>query len=309
MKKILLLLFTQILLIANNSLEMANEPISPIPTSVTVNKQKATLGKKLFFDTALSRDDTISCGSCHILEEGGDDNLRVSFGINGQQGSRNAPTVYNAVFNFRQFWDGRAKDLQDQAVGPIENPVEMGFTFKALIPKLRHTHYKKEFQEIYQDGITKENITDAIAEYEKTLITPNAPFDKYLRGDKKALSKDAIQGYELFKNKGCISCHQGVNIGGNMYNKFGIFHDVNGKDLGRYDVTHRERDKYTFKVPSLRNVALTAPYFHDGRTQSLRAAVVLMSEYQLGRHITPKEIDKIVVFLNSLTGDLHESKK
>jgi len=309
MRKILLLLFTQILLIANNSLEMANEPISPIPTSVVVNAQKVVLGKKLFFDTALSKNDTISCGSCHILEDGGDDNLQFSFGINGQKGSRNAPTVYNAVFNFRQFWDGRAKDLQDQAISPIENPIEMGFTFQALIAKLKKTHYKKEFQTIYKDGITKENITNAIAEYEKTLITPNAPFDKYLKGNKKSLSKDAIQGYELFKNKGCITCHQGVNIGGNMYNKFGIFHDVNGKDFGRYDVTHREKDKYYFKVPSLRNVALTAPYFHDGRTQSLHEAVLLMSEYQLGRHITSEEINKIVVFLNSLTGDLRGSKK
>jgi cytochrome c peroxidase len=240
---------------------------------------------------------------------GGDDNLPFSFGANGEEGSRNSPTVYNAIFDFRQFWDGRAKNLQEQAGGPVENPKEMDSSFKELIPKLNKTPYKKMFQAIYKDGITRRNIEDAIAEYEKTLITPNAPFDKYLRGDKTALSKGAIEGYALFKNKGCISCHQGINIGGNMYNKFGIFHDAKAKDFGRYNVTHKERDKYYFKVPSLRNVALTAPYFHDGRTTSLREAVELMSEYQLGRKITPQEIDKIVLFLEALNGEFKSSKK
>ncbi len=293
-----------ILVLFMSSCLLALEPITPIPQHISVNVKKASLGKELFFDTALSRDNTISCATCHDLQNGGDDGLAHSFGIHGQKGTRNAPTVLNSGFNFRQFWDGRAKDLQAQASGPIENPVEMGFNFTDLIKKLNKTPYKAKFTAIYKDGITKENITDAIAEYEKTLITPNAPFDKYLRGDKKALTQEQKEGYELFKTKGCIACHNGMNVGGNMYNKFGIFEDTNSSDLGRYDATHRERDKHYFKVPSLRNVAQTAPYFHDGRTYSLKKAVKLMAQAQLGRKITPQEIDKIVAFLHSLSAKL-----
>ena len=283
---------------------IASEPITPLPKKVEVDEKKALLGKELFFDTQLSKDNTISCASCHDLANGGDDGLVVSFGINGKQGDINAPTVYNAVFNISQFWDGRAHDLQEQAAGPVENPVEMGNSFKALVKKLRRTPYKKKFAAIYKDGITKNNITDAIAEYEKTLITPDSPFDKYLEGDKDAISEDAKKGYELFKTKGCIACHQGKNIGGNMYNKFGIFQDTNSTHLGRYNVTHNERDKYYFKVPTLRNIAKTAPYFHDGRTYDLKEAVLLMARYQLGRKITNEELDNIVAFLHSLNGQL-----
>ena len=281
----------------------AQEPISPIPLHVDVDAQKAALGKKLFFDTQLSKNNTISCASCHILQEGGDDNLPVSFGIYGQKGPINAPTVFNAVFNFRQFWDGRAASLQEQAAGPIENPKEMGFNFKELIQRLNKTAYKTEFDTIYEDGITKNNITDAIAEYEKTLITPNAPFDRYLRGDKNALTQTQKEGYELFKSKGCITCHNGVNIGANMYNKFGIYEDAKSSNLGRYSITHKAYSKYYFKVPTLRNIDQTAPYFHDGRTNDLRKTVLIMAKYQLGRKITPEEVDKIVAFLHSLTGE------
>jgi len=282
----------------------AKEPIEPIPTHINVDIKKAALGKELFFDTMLSADNTVSCATCHILEDGGDDNLRHSFGIKGQEGPINAPTVYNAVFNFRQFWDGRAKDLKEQAMGPIENPKEMGHNFKALIQILKRTPYKMQFDAIYTDGITKENIADAIAEYEKTLITPNSPFDLYLKGQKEAITQEQKEGYELFKSKGCITCHHGVNIGGNLYNKFGIFKDANTNNLGRYNVTHKQRDKYYFKVPSLRNIARTAPYFHDGRTYDLKVAVFSMAQYQLGRKITPQEVDKIVAFLKSLNGEL-----
>jgi len=282
----------------------ANEPITPLPTSMPLDAKKVKLGHALFFDTQLSKDSTISCASCHILTQGGDDNLQVSFGIKGQTGTRNAPTVYNAVFNFRQFWDGRVKTLQEQVSGPIENPVEMDYNFKELVARLNKTPYKKKFAAIYKEGITKKSITDAIAEYEKSLITPNAAFDRYLRGDKTALTKEEKEGYALFKLKGCIACHSGMNVGGNMYNKFGIFDDAKSKDVGRYDVTHRERDKYYFKVPSLRNVARTAPYFHDGRTYSLKDAVLLMAEYQLGRKISDAEINKIVAFLKTLNGQL-----
>ncbi|ADN10054.1 cytochrome-c peroxidase [Sulfurimonas autotrophica] len=286
------------------TLLMASEPITPLPQNVKVNQTKAKLGKELFFDPILSHDDTISCATCHNLQQGGDDGLKFSFGIKGQEGIVNAPTVYNAYFNFRQFWDGRAKDLQEQAAGPIENPIEMGSSFEEVIAKLKKSKYKKLFDALYKEGITKQTISDAIAEYEKTLITPNSRFDNYLRGDENALTQNEKEGYELFKSKGCASCHHGENIGGNLYNKFGIFDETNSEWLGRYNITHKERDKYFFKVPSLRNIARTAPYFHDGRTYNLKEAVQIMSQYQLGRHITKEEISKITAFLKSLNGEL-----
>ncbi len=285
------------------SLSVAS-PIKPIPENIDFNEQKAALGKKLFFDPLLSKDGTISCVTCHDLQNGGDDGLQYSFGIKGQEGTINAPTVYNAVFNFRQFWDGRAKDLKAQAKGPINNPIEMGHSFVDLIPVLKKKGYDKAFELLYEDGITEENIVDAIAEFEKALITPNAPFDRYLRGDKNAITAQEKRGYILFSSKGCILCHNGVNIGGNLYNKFGIFEDANSMNIGRYNITKREEDKYVFKVPSLRNIALTAPYMHDGRAKTLRDAVEIMTEHQLGRYMSLEEIEDIVAFLKSLTGKI-----
>ena len=280
-------------------------PIKPIPNSIHVDEQKAILGKKLFFDPLLSKDGTISCATCHDLQNGGDDGLQFSFGIKGQKGNINAPTVYNAVFNFRQFWDGRAKDLKEQAKGPIENPKEMGHSFVVLTAVLEGKKlYKKFFNILYPDGITKENIADAIAEFEKALITPNAPFDRFLKGEKDAITAQEKRGYKLFASKGCILCHNGVNVGGNFYNKFGIFKDANSTELGRYQITKREEDKYVFKVPSLRNVALTAPYMHDGRAKTLRDAVEIMTEHQLGRYMSSEETEDIVAFLKSLTGEI-----
>jgi len=284
---------------------LSSEPIKPIPTDMKVNEVKAELGKKLFFDPILSKDGTISCATCHDLQNGGDDGLKFSFGINGQEGDINSPTVYNAVFNFRQFWDGRAKDLKEQVRGPIENPVEMGHTMHAAVETLKKNKmYVKYFSAIYKEGITKDTIADAIAEFEKTLITPNSPFDRYLKGDQEAISPKAKEGYLLFKSKGCILCHHGVNVGGNFYNKFGIYNDTDSKHLGRYAITKREEDKYVFKVPSLRNIALTAPYMHDGRVSTLSKAVEFMTEYQLGRYMEAGDTEAIVAFLKSLTGEL-----
>jgi len=280
--------------------------IQPIPLHPTYNITKARLGKKLFFDTKLSHDGTISCASCHVIGQGGDDGQRVSFGINGQRGGRNAPTVLNARYNIAQFWDGRAKDLQDQASGPVENPVEMGSNFKEVISKLnKNKDYKQEFNSIYKNGITKKTITDAIAEFEKTLTTPNSKFDKYLRGDKKALNQNELKGYTLFKDYGCISCHNGVNIGGNLFQKFGIFNtSYKMNDYGVYNITKNPDDKYYFKVPSLRNIALTAPYFHDGKAKTLDYAIKMMSKLQVGYELDQKEIFYIKEFLNTLTGEL-----
>jgi len=285
-------------------------PIKPVPEKIEVDPAKAALGKKLFFDPRLSQDGTVSCATCHDLNNGGDDGLKFSVGIHGKQGNINAPTVYNAVFNFRQFWDGRAKDLKEQVSGPIENPVEMGFGFKRAVAVLKKDPmYRQAFDRVYHGTISNDTITDAIAEFEKALITPNAPFDRYLKGDKNAISEKAKEGYRLFESKGCILCHNGVNIGGNFYNKFGIFEDPNSSSMGRYAITKREEDKFVFKVPSLRNVALTAPYLHDGRARTLTQAVEIMTKHQLGRYMSSEEIADIVAFLESLTGEIPQIVK
>lgn len=287
------------------ALSLNASSIKPIPLTIEYNHDKALLGKKLFFDTRLSKDNTISCASCHDLQKGGDDGLRFSSGVDGRIGDINAPTVLNSIFNFRQFWDGRAKDLKEQALGPIENPVEMGHDLKVLEKNLqKDEYYAKEFKKIYKSKITKDNIVDAIAEFEKTLITPNSAFDRFIKGDKKALNSFEIEGFGLFKTKGCISCHNGVNIGGNLYSKFGILADAKSKNPGRFNITQKEEDKYYFKVPSLRNISKTAPYFHDGRYYELKDAVATMALVQLGRPITDLEIEKIVAFLKTLNGEL-----
>ncbi|WP_258238303.1 cytochrome-c peroxidase [Arcobacter sp. CECT 8983] len=297
MKKILLFNLFTLLLLASS--------IEPIPTNIEFDYNKAILGKKLFFDTKLSKNNSISCATCHDLNNGGDDGLKFSVGINGQVGNINAPTVLNSVFNFRQFWDGRAKDLAEQAKGPIENPIEMGHEFSELIKVLKeNSFYKKSFKSIYKEGITKDNIANAIAEFEKTLITPNASFDKYLKGDENAITSFEKEGFDLFKDKGCISCHNGINIGGNLYSKFGMIIDIDSKNLGKYNVTKNELDKYYFKVPSLRNISSTAPYFHDGRFSDLKEVVKTMALVQLGRPVTDLEIEKIVAFLKTLNGEL-----
>ena len=286
------------------------ELITPIPLSMDVDKAKVSLGKKLFSDPILSKDGTISCAHCHDLQNGGDDGLKFSFGIGGKQGVINSPTVYNAVFNFRQFWNGRAKDLKEQVLGPLVNPVEMGHTFDGAVNALKkNADYKKIFQQIYLDGVTTENLADAIAEFEKTLITPNAPFDRYLKGDTEAINAKTKKGYDLFISKGCIICHNGINVGGNSYNQFGVYSKVKSKNLGRYLVTQKEEDKNVFKVPSLRNVALTAPYMHDGRFETLKSSVAFMTKYQLGMLISDEEIEYMVAFLHALTGEIPKSSQ
>jgi cytochrome c peroxidase len=297
MKLIILTIFFRLL--------FAQELISPLPLSVEYDINKAMLGKKLFFDTRLSGDNTIACVSCHIIDAGGDDNVQFSSGIDGQLGGANSPTVLNSRYNFVQFWDGSAKDLKEQASGPIHNPVEMGSNFKQVISKLsKDTIYQQEFMKLYKDGITGENITDAIAEFEKALVTPNSRFDQYLRGNTTILSKDEVEGFELFKSLGCIACHNGINIGGNLFQKIGIMeeYEVDDSNLGRYNVTKDEEDKHYFKVPTLRNIALTAPYLHDGKISTLQETIKLMIIKQLGKEADKQEVIKIEKFLFTLTG-------
>ncbi len=297
-------MFKIICLILITTFLVAKEPITPIPLDIPVNTEKANLGKELFFDTILSKDNTLSCHSCHLLNQGGEDNLQFSVGIDGKVGNINAPTILNSTFNFVQFWNGRAKNLQEQAMGPITNPIEMGHSFEELIKKLEKTPYKQKFDSIYKDGITPFNLTNAIAEYEKTLITPNSPFDRYLNGDENAISNETKQGYELFKTQGCIACHHGVNVGGNLYAKFGVISQLQSDSKGRYEVSKNELDEYYFKVPTLRNIELTAPYLHDGRIDNLEDTVKFMAHYQLGKSLTQEDVEKIVLFLKSLTGKM-----
>jgi cytochrome c peroxidase len=283
----------------------ATSLVTPIEY-IEYDKQKAQLGKKLFLDTKLSRDNTVACVSCHNIYTSGTEITKVSTGIDNQKGDRNSPTVFNAVYNFRQFWDGRAKDLKEQALMPITNPIEMGNSIENVLKTLKSDkEYLKEFTKIYSDGITKDNLADAIAEFEKALVTPNSRFDKYIKGNKEMLSDDEIAGYNLFIKKGCISCHNGKNFGGNMYQKFGVVIFVDDSvDLGRYRVTKKQRDKFLFKVPSLRNISNTAPYFHDGRVNTLQEAIRVMAKRQIGRSVTDKEVELIEKFLITLEGEL-----
>lgn len=287
------------------------EPIRPIPKNLYFNARKVQLGNTLFHDPRLSHDNTISCASCHNLLKGGVDGIATSIGITGTPGPINAPTVFNSGFNFRQFWDGRAKDLEQQVEGPIHNPIEMGSNWQEVINKLEQdSYYIEQFSLLYLDGINSHNIQDAIATFERSLYTPDSRFDRYLEGDKSALTKQEVLGYQRFKAYGCISCHQGINIGGNMFQHFGVMGnyfedrgDITQVDFGRYNVTKNPDDKFVFKVPSLRNIALTAPYFHDGSAKTLEQAVKVMGRYQLGRMLSDEDVELLVAFLKTLTGE------
>ncbi len=298
-----------------NPVELAsNEPITPIPLLINLDQRKVVLGRRLFHDPILSADRKISCATCHNLSRGGVDGLPRSIGIGGAGGDINAPTVLNSGLNFRQFWDGRAATLEEQIDGPVQNPKEMGAVWPELIVRLvQDEAYRRDFSAIYPAGIQPATVKDAIATFERSLITPNSKFDRFLRGEKDALSGDEYAGYTLFKKSGCISCHQGVNVGGNMYEKLGLVANyfesrgnVQKVDYGRYNLTGKEEHRYEFRVPSLRNVALTAPYFHDASAATLADAVAAMGTYQLGVDFKAEEIDKIVQFLHTLTGEQPE---
>ena len=290
----------------------SNGPITPLPDSMpNLNPEKVALGKKLFHDPSLSHDNTIACASCHQLERGGVDGVQYSTGIQGNLSRLNAPTVFNSVFNFRQFWNGRAETLQEQVAEPIHNPLEMASNWAEVIRKLKkNQRYVTAFAQIYSTGIQEDNIADAIATFVSSLVTPNSRFDKYLKGEAHAITPYELSGYALFTSYGCISCHQGVNVGGNMYEKLGIMRDyfatqsnITEADKGRFTITQKPEDMYKFKVPGLRNVALTAPYFHNGSAQSLEQAVITMGKYQLGVFIPQEDVSKIVAFLRTLTGE------
>lgn len=288
-----------------------NEPIKPIPLEIKVDARKVELGEKLFLDRRVSKDNSIACVQCHRYEWGGADRSPVSVGVGGKRGPINAPTIFNLAFNFRLSWDGRDASLESQVRGPVHNPVVMGTTWDELVEKLKaDPAYMQAFRDIYGESPNGKNISDAVATFERSLITPNARFDRYLRGDKAALTAEELRGYQLFKNYGCIACHQGTNVGGNMFQVFGVMGDyfkkrgnITPADLGRFNQTKVETDRHVFRVPSLRNVAVTPPYFHDGSAATLEDAVDVMFQYQLGRPAPKADKELIVKFLRTLTGE------
>src|SRR5450759_3401273 len=285
----------------------ADEPIQPIKPAKITKPAMVELGKKLFFDPRLSKSGFISCNSCHNLSMGGSDNLKTSVGDHWHQGPINSPTVLNSSMSLAQFWDGRAVDLKAQAGGPIANPGEMGFSHALAVGMLESIPaYTAEFKQVFgTDKIDIDKVTTAIAEFENTLVTPNSRFDRWLKGDKKAITANELAGYKLFKESGCVACHNGPAVGGNSFQKMGVVepYKTSNPAEGRIAVTGEDADRFTFKVPSLRNVELTYPYFHDGAANTLPEAVNTMGRVQLGKKFTPEENAKIVAFLKTLTGD------
>jgi cytochrome c peroxidase len=288
------------------SIAASEEPIQPIKPPANINIGMAELGKKLYFDPRLSKSGVMSCNTCHNLSMGGTDNIPTSVGDKWQQGPINAPTVLNSSLNVAQFWDGRAADLKAQAGGPIANPGEMAFTHTLAINVLESIPaYVREFKVVFgKDKIDINQVTQAIAEFEKTLVTPNSRFDQWLLGKKDALTPEELAGYKLFKDSGCIACHNGEAVGGNSFQKMGLVEPYKGNvPDGRAAVTGKDADRFNFKVPTLRNVELTYPYFHDGAANTLSEAVDTMGRIQLGKKFTKEQNAKIVAFLKTLTGD------
>jgi cytochrome c peroxidase len=283
------------------------EPIQPIKPPVLTNRALMELGRKLFFEPRLSRSGFISCNSCHNLSMGGSDNLKTSIGHNWQKGGINAPTVLNSSMNVAQFWDGRAKDLTEQAGGPIKAPGEMAFTHELAVDVLRSIpQYAAEFERAFgRPGMDIDRVTKAIAAFEETLVTPNSRFDRWLQGDRNAITATELAGYRLFKSSGCTACHNGPAAGGTSFKKMGIVepYRTDNPAEGRFAVTGKDADRFNFKVPTMRNVELTYPYFHDGAAQTLADAVEIMGRVQLGREYSAEDNARVVAFLKTLTGE------
>ncbi|MFL1388133.1 cytochrome-c peroxidase [Pseudomonas tritici] len=287
------------------------EALKPLPAVPELDPAKVELGRQLFNEPRLSANNTLSCASCHHLASGGADDKPFSIGFDGKPVELNTPSVFNASLNFKQFWNGRVDTLEAQVEHVVISPVEMGSDWKTVVQNLAALPaYQEAFKQAYPDGVTAANVQDALATYERTLLTLNSRFDQYLLGNTEILTIQEKYGYQRFKEYGCIACHQGINIGGNMFQKFGVMGDyfkARGNpvesDLGRYLLTQDEEDRHVFKVPSLRNVAVTAPYFHDASAKTLQEAVDVMFKYQLGRTPSQEDKDLIIQFLKTLTGE------
>lgn len=288
---------------------LADEPLKPLPSAAGLDERKVVLGAKLFHDPRLSKNNDVSCASCHNIALGGADAGRAkSVGTGGQLGPVNAPTVLNSALNFVQLWSGAEPDTAAVVRRVVKGPKLFATTFPDIVAKLKTDgEYQRAFELSYGGSITEAAIVDAMVQYQRALVTPSR-FDQYLRGDVNALTAQEQYGYERFKALGCIACHQGVNVGGNMYQRFGVMRDylaerggLTDADAGRFNVTKQESDRGVFRVPSLRNVALTPPYFHDGSAATLPEAVDVMIRYQLGRSVPSKDRDALVAFLQSLS--------
>lgn len=285
------------------------EPLPEFMGKEAPSSEQIDLGRMLYYENRLSKDGTISCNSCHNLQTYGVDGQPTSLGVGGQRGGRNSPTVYNAALHVAQFWDGRSPHVEDQASGPMLNPVEMAMQKELVEERLRAIpEYANLFAAAYPDQenpISLNNAATAIAAFERGLVTPGK-FDAFLDGDSSALSVEQRQGLKLFVDIGCASCHNGPALGGRQYQKLGLKKPYETSDLGRYEVTKKERDKMKFKVPGLRNIARTGPYFHDGSIETLHEGIALMAEHQLGKELSTEEVSKIEAFLESLTGEIDQ---
>jgi len=290
-------------------LAVQQDVIQPLPQKVELDAQKVALGNRLFHDKRLSKDNSLACAGCHDLAMGGTDRKPFSEGVGGQVGDINAPTVYNAGFQIKQFWDGRAANLQEQADGPVNNPIEMASNWEEAIPKLlQDAELTQAFRAVYPGGYSKETITEAIGVFEQSLVTPNSKVDKFLLGDANALNAEEKEGYSLFKKYDCATCHVGKLLGGQSFEKMGQKADyfqgkAQKRDFGRFNFTSKEEDRFKLKVPTLRNIAQTAPYLHDASTSDLKEVVGIMAKHQVGKAIPDAEQDKMVAFLNALTGE------
>jgi cytochrome c peroxidase len=299
----------------------------PKPEGFTMSEDKVELGKKLYFDPRLSKTGTVSCNTCHNVMEGGDDGRPSSMGVHGRVGPRNAPTVWNAAFMSTQFWDGRAATLEEQAKGPLLAHPEMGMaSHDDVMERVREVPgYVAEFKAVYggSQPVNIENAVDAIAAFERTLITPNSPYDRYVQGDKDAMTDQQVAGMKTFEEVGCTTCHSGPAFNGpqpNMakgqgfFQKFPMYEENNPyieeydlmADKGRGGVTGEESDNHRYKVPTLRNVTLTAPYFHNGAVKTLPEAVRVMAKSQLNTELSDKQVEQIVAFLHALEGEFPE---
>ncbi|MCL9773851.1 cytochrome-c peroxidase [Vibrio methylphosphonaticus] len=277
-------------------------PIEPSPLNAET-KPIAKIGFQLFLDPNLSSNGKVSCESCHHIFVNGAEDSKVSTGVKGA-GTRNSPTVFNISHNTRFFWDGSAASLEHQMDGPVHNPLEMDSNWDSITHYVKsNKHYRQQFNEVWRDGITTKNIKHSLVTFMTALTTPNAPFDLYLKGNRHAIDPAAEKGWQKFQSLGCIVCHQGVNIGGNLFQKFGNIRENThqSEDLGRYNVTGIESDKNVFRVPSLRNVADTPPYFHDGSSTTLEEAIVTMANIQLGQDLDATTVIEISAFLHSLS--------
>lgn len=292
---------------STSAFKVSAEPIQAIPAVPKLDPAKVALGEQLFRDVRISRDNSIACATCHQLELSGADGLPHSRRMGGSMTPMHTPTIFNVSLNFQLFWDGRKKTLEEQIQAPLDTQTE----WHEVLGKLRDDpEYKGAFAEAYPgEGMTERTLKDAVVTFERSLLTPGARFDRFLEGEQNAITEREKSGYRLFKDYGCAACHQGANVGGNLFQKLGIMKEffvgrpVTDTDMGRYNVTKLEADRHVFRVPSLRNVAVTAPYFHDGSVTTLRDAVHEMAEHQLGRPIPEADVDLIVEFLHTLTGE------